>query len=86
MRRGSKLTGLKSKFSRAVRKAKAFFGWRDHDDEGDQEALAQAVAAQETAEATAEKPKHDDDGGDGAPAGRRLPSGRLSPRPPSSGR
>lgn len=73
MRRDSKLKGLKSMFNRAVRKVKTFFGWRDREDEAEREALAQTVAARETAELNAEKAKRDD-GGDGGGDGGGDPA------------
>lgn len=47
MRRGSALKGLKSMFSHAEHNIKAFFGWREHDEQAEQEASAVTVQATE---------------------------------------
>lgn len=63
MRRGSVLKGLRSLFSRAVRRVRAFFGWRERDGDAEREALALVVADQD-AEKAVEETKRDGDGGD----------------------
>lgn len=66
MRRGSALKGLKSMFSHAEHNIKAFFGWREHDEQAEQEASAVTVQATEE---DVKKPKKNDDGGDDGESG-----------------
>lgn len=72
MRRSSVLKGLRSLFSRAVRRVRAFFGWRERNGDAEREALALAVANQNAEEAAVEETKRNsssdsDGGGDPAP-------------------